>query len=94
MSDIYFPATDRRSEFVTSSGSHKPGQRVLVTRPESFFSLKFHMQVEAEDFREEPRSKPAMPQTRQSSIIDRGLLMAICFVGIPFLTACVMATMM
>lgn len=92
MSDVDFSAVDRRPEPIASHASQKPVKRQLVMKPESFFSLRFHLHVEDEE--EEQRSDVTQPvlRNRLHGLLDLNLLLMILFVGVPILVYCILSS--
>ena len=85
MSDIEFTSFDRPGN---SSGSAKPAQpveRKLVMRPESFFSHRFHLEVQESN---EPDSVGPSESGRKRGLkwlVDLDLALLILVVGVPVL---------
>lgn len=92
MSDVDFSAVDRRSEPIAPKSSEIATERVLVVRPESFFSHRFHMHVEDQQVEErQNRPSPVRP-SGLDRLIDLNLLMLVVFVGVPVLVYCILST--
>lgn len=92
MADVDFTAIDRRSEPIASQDADNLTRRVLVSRPESFFSLRFHMQVEDEKAENLPCRPSRSRQRGLHRFIDLNLLLLILFIGIPILVYCILST--
>ncbi|MCP8893272.1 MULTISPECIES: hypothetical protein [Sphingomonas] len=92
MADVDFTAIDRRSEPIASQDADNLTRRVLVSRPESFFSLRFHMQVEEEEAENLPCRPSRSRQRGLHRFIDLNLLLLILFIGIPILVYCILST--
>ena len=92
MADVDFTAIDRRSEPIASQDADNLTRRVLVSRPESFFSLRFHLQVEDEEAENLPCRPSRSRQRGLHRFIDLNLLLLILFIGIPILVYCILST--
>lgn len=87
MSDVEFTAPDRRSEPIASTTPEMSNDRRLVMRPESFFSHRFHMQVE-----EDTAGSPPAGRSWLERLIDLNLVLMILLIGVPVLLYCILSS--
>lgn len=91
MQDVDFSAVDRRSEPIGSRAAKPCAERVLVMRPEGFFSNRFHLEVEERgDSRSHLCEAPDAPRGIER-VIDLKLVLMILLIGVPLLAYCVLS---
>lgn len=70
----------------------RPTTVFLRSKPDSFFSNKFTLELEESYADDEPKSKTTNSEKITSYLMDANLALMIIFVGIPILVYCVITS--